>query len=154
MFLERIVNALNRAKIPYAIVGGVAVALHGAPRGTIDIDIVIRHEARFFKSIEACFKNLGFQSRLPVTADEIFQFKNEYINRRNLIAWSFYNTTNPIEVIDVILTHDLSGMGVVRKRLGLSRLNVISIEDLIEMKTKSARKQDLEDIKVLREILK
>jgi hypothetical protein len=112
------------------------------------------HEARFFKSIEACFKNLGFQSRLPVTADEIFQFKNEYINRRNLIAWSFYNTTNPIEVIDVILTHDLSGMGVVSKRLGLSRLNVISIEDLIEMKTKSARKQDLEDIKVLREILK
>ena len=154
MLLQRLVNALNREKIPYAIVGGVAVALHGAPRGTIDVDIVIKHEAKFFKSIEACLKKLKFQPRLPVTSEEVFQFKNEYITRRNLIAWSFYNTENPIEVIDIILTHDLKEMKVVTKKMGLSKLKVISIEDLIKMKMKSGRKQDLEDVKVLKEILK
>ena len=152
--LERLVKVLNQQKIPYAIVGGVAVALHGAPRGTIDIDIVIKHTARVFKSVETCLKGLGFLPRLPVTAHEVFSFKDEYISRRNLIAWSFYNPTNPLEVIDIILTHDLSDMKTVNKKMGLSTLKVLAVEDLINMKKKSGRPQDIEDIKVLKELLK
>jgi hypothetical protein len=38
--------------------------------------------------------------------------------------------------------------------MGLSTLKVLSVEDLINMKKKSGRPQDLEDIKVLKEILK
>jgi hypothetical protein len=152
--LERLVKALNQSKIPYAIVGGVAVALHGAPRGTIDIDIVIKHTAEFFKSVEICLKGLGFLPRLPVTAHEVFSFKYEYISRRKLIAWSFYNPTNPLEVIDIILTHDLSDMKTINKKMGLSTLKVLAVEDLINMKKKSGSPQDLEDIKVLKEILK
>jgi predicted nucleotidyltransferase len=71
-----------------------------------------------------------------------------------LIAWSFYNPTNPLEVIDIILTHDLSDMKAVNKKMGLSTLKVLSVEDLINMKKKSGRPQDIEDIKVLKEILK
>lgn len=152
--LERLVKVLNQQKIPYAIVGGVAVALHGAPRGTIDIDIVIKHTARVFKSVETCLKGLGFLPRLPVTANEVFSFKDEYISRRNLIAWSFYNPTNPLEVIDIILTHDLSDMKTVNKKMGPSTLKVLAVEDLINMKKKSGRPQDIEDIKVLKELLK
>jgi hypothetical protein len=152
--LERLVKALNQSKTPYAIVGGVAVALHGAPRGTIDIDIVIKHKAEFFKSVETCLKGLGFLPRLPVTAHEVFSFKDEYISRRNLIAWSFYNPINPLEVIDIILTHDLSDMKTINKKMGLATLKVLSVEDLIKMKKKSGRPQDIEDIKVLKEILK
>jgi hypothetical protein len=152
--LERVVKALNQHKIPYAIVGGVAVALHGAPRGTIDIDIVIKHKAEFFTSVETCLKGIGFLPRLPVTAHEVFNFKDEYISRRNLIAWSFYNPTNPLEVVDIILTHDLSDMKVVNKKMGLSTLKVLSVKDLIRMKEKSGRRQDLEDITILKELLK
>ncbi len=152
--LERLVKGLNQQKIPYAIVGGVAVALHGAPRGTINIDIVIKHTVGFFKSVETCLKGLGFLPRLPVTANEVFAFKNEYISRRNLIAWSFYNPTNPLEVIDIILTHDLSDMKTVNKKMGPSTLKVLAVEDLINMKKKSGRPQDIEDIKVLKELLK
>ncbi len=97
---------------------------------------------------------MGFLPRLPVTANEVFSFKDEYISRRNLIAWSFYNPTNPLEVIDIILTHDLSDMKAVNKKMGLSTLKVLSVEDLINMKRKSGRPQDIEDIKVLKELLK
>lgn len=152
--IERISKALRHNKIPYAIVGGVAVALHGAPRGTVDLDIVIKHSSDLFKAVELCLKNLGFEPRLPVTAEEIFNFKEEYIARRNLVAWSFYNPTNPLEVVDIILTHDLGQMRSVDKKMGLMTLKVLSIEDLIRMKKKSGRPQDLEDIKVLKELLK
>ena len=37
--LERVCTALNRASVRYAVVGGHAVALHGAVRGTVDIII-------------------------------------------------------------------------------------------------------------------
>jgi hypothetical protein len=97
---------------------------------------------------------MGFLPRLPVTAREVFNFRNEYITRRNMIAWSFYNPTNPLEVIDIILTHDLSNMKSVNMKMGLSTLRVLSVQDLIRMKSKSGRPQDLEDIKVLKELTK
>ncbi len=42
MFLLRISQAFQQANIPYALVGGYAVALHGAVRGTIDVDIITK----------------------------------------------------------------------------------------------------------------
>lgn len=152
--LERVVQAFQKNKIHYAIVGGVAVSLHGAPRGTVDIDIVVKHSANLFRTVEKCLKGLGFLPRLPVTADEIFNFREEYISRRNLIAWSFYNPSNPVEVIDIILTHDLADMKSVDKKMGLTTVKILAIDDLIKMKKKSGRPQDLEDIKVLKEILR
>jgi len=44
-FSEELLNLFNRfssEKIPFLIVGGIALALHGIPRSTLDIDIFIR----------------------------------------------------------------------------------------------------------------
>ena len=45
-FLSRVSKALDAAGVRYALVGGYAVALHGAVRGTVDIDIVLRWTLR------------------------------------------------------------------------------------------------------------
>ena len=42
MFIHEVCAVLAKAKVPYAIVGGYAVALHGVMRGTVDVDVVIR----------------------------------------------------------------------------------------------------------------
>jgi hypothetical protein len=39
--LGRIVDALNGAAIGYALWGGIAMAVHGSPRATIDIDLLV-----------------------------------------------------------------------------------------------------------------
>ena len=39
--LERLAVALDRAKIPYMIIGGQAVLLYGEPRLTRDIDVTL-----------------------------------------------------------------------------------------------------------------
>ena len=41
MLLLRVTRAFAKARVRYALVGGYAVALHGAIRGTMDIDLVI-----------------------------------------------------------------------------------------------------------------
>ena len=42
--LLRIAGCLERSKIDYALCGGLAVVVHGYPRMTKDIDILIRPE--------------------------------------------------------------------------------------------------------------
>jgi hypothetical protein len=154
MFIYRLVGALEKRKVDYAIAGGYAVALHGAVRGTVDIDIVLRFTKKNLLAAEAALRDVGLQSRLPVKGDEVFDFREEYIKNRNLLAWNFINISNPTESVDIILTDDLRNLKTKRIRSGEKTLRVISINDLIKMKEKSNRGQDLEDIKALRSLKK
>ena len=118
MFFFRVFEALLKAKVDFAVVGGYAVALHGAVRGTVDLDIIVKITEKSFLKTEKVLISLGLQPRLPVSAAEVFRFREEYIRNRNLVAWSFVNPSRPSEIIDVILTHDLSDLSVVKKNLG------------------------------------
>ncbi len=152
MFLLKVVNSLERQGVPYALVGGHAVALHGAVRGTIDLDFVIQLNEKAFQSVEQALFDIGLKSRLPVNAEDIFRFREEYIKNRNLIAWSFYNPNNPIEIVDIIITEDLQKMKTITKKIVGKNIRLLSIPDLIAMKLKSNRPQDIEDIKALEKL--
>jgi len=49
---------LRNAGLPHAIVGGVAVCLHGYRRNTIDVDVLIRREDS--PEVRAALENAGF----------------------------------------------------------------------------------------------
>lgn len=152
MLIIRLIKVLDDHKIPYALVGGHAVALHGAYRATFDIDLVIKWNLRNLKELEKALKEIGLISRLPLTCEEVFNFKDEYIKNRNLIAWNFINPNDPTEQVDIILTTDLTGKSVVSKKLENFNAKVLAIKDLIDMKKQSGRKQDLADIEALEKL--
>lgn len=147
-----IIEALDKSGLEYALVGGYAVALHGASRGTVDIDFVIRQTEEAFVTLERTLKDLGLESRLPVSAGEVFKFRKEWIQNRNLIAWSFYNPKNPIDLIDIIITEDLSVMKTKTIHIGKQKIKIIAIDDLIAMKRKAGRPQDLADVAALEKL--
>jgi predicted nucleotidyltransferase len=153
MFIQNVINALQKHKVNYALVGGYAVALHGAVRGTVDIDIVITLSKKSYEAAETGFKKLGLESQLPVTATEVYKFREEYIKNRNLTAWSFVNPDNPLEIVDIIITEDLGNISTVNKRAYGMNIKVAAIHDLIAIKKKAGRPQDLEDIKALKKLL-
>jgi len=152
MFIQRVIKSLDRHSVRYALVGGYAVALHGVIRGTVDINFVISLEKKSFAAAEKAMGEIGLKSRLPVSAEEVFSFREEYIRNRNLIAWSFYNPTNPLEVVDILITEDARKLHTVEKKVDRLRIVVASIPDLIRLKKQSARPQDIEDIKALEKI--
>ncbi len=152
MLILRVTQALDQAHVPYALVGGYAVALHGALRGTVDVDLVIRLREEDFRRTEKALGTLGLRSRLPVTAAEVFQFREEYVRNRNLTAWTFVNPSLPSEVVDVVLTEDLARMKTKRMKVHGQVLRVASIADLIRMKQGTGRPQDQEDIKALKRL--
>ncbi|MHC4427429.1 MAG: nucleotidyltransferase domain-containing protein [Planctomycetota bacterium] len=149
MFLLRVDEALKAARVPYALVGGYAVALHGAVRGTIDVDLVLRFREADFVRAEKALNGIGLRSRLPVSAVEVFRFRDEYIRNRNLHAWTLVNPDKPSEIVDVVLTRDLTKMNTRRVRVGGRGISLASLEDLIEMKSGTGRAQDTEDVKAL-----
>lgn len=149
MFLLRVTGALGRARVPYGLVGGYAVALHGAVRGTMDIDLVIRLEETHFVRAERALRSIGLEPRLPVTAQEVFRFREEYIRNRNLIAWSFVNPSLPSELVDIVLTHDLADLRTETIRVQGRRIRVVALDDLIAIKRRSERPQDKEDARAL-----
>jgi hypothetical protein len=152
IFIEKVCQSLSAHRVRYAVVGGYAVALHGAVRGTMDVDIAVNWTLRSLRNTEKALNAIGLVSRIPITATEVFQFRDEYINNRNLVAWNFYNPNDLSELVDIIINFDLSGKP--RKRLAttLGPIQVLELNSLIEMKRQSGRAQDLEDAKALEKL--
>lgn len=153
MLLVRVADALESQKLKYALVGGHAVALHGAVRGTIDLDIVIQLSKTAFMKAEKALDEIGLKSRLPVTAEDVFNFREEYIKNKNLIAWSFVNPNKPTEMVDIIITEDANQIKTVNKEVMGKKIKVANLLSLISMKKKSGRPQDIEDVKALEKLL-
>src|SRR5262249_19854553 len=87
--MRRIVKRLEKAKIPYAIVGGMAVNAHGHERTTKDVDILLTVE--------------GF--------DEFCRrFVPRYYNRIPKRACRFLDRSNEVN-IDILVTGKFPGSG-------------------------------------------
>jgi hypothetical protein len=152
MFLFDVVKKLDEYEVPYAIVGGHAVALHGAIRGTVDIDFITEWQLENLQKIEKVMTELGLTPRLPISSMDLFKNKESYITEKNLIAWNFVNLKNPIEQIDIIITSDLTGLSIKLFEIQNQKICVLSKEELIKMKNNSAREQDLIDVKALEKL--
>ena len=132
--------------------GGHAVALHGAVRGTLDVDIALTWSRKSLRDAERALQGLGLVSRLPINADEVYAFRDDFIEKRNLVAWNFYNPGDLSEQVDIVLTYDLKGKRIQKIALGETSLNILSLKDLVAMKLESGRPQDVSDAEALKKL--
>jgi hypothetical protein len=153
MLLYDVIDAFDKAKLKYVIVGGYALALHGIVRATMDIDIVLSLNLKDFEMAESTLEKIGLQSRLPVRAKDVISMRKEYIENRNLIAWSFVDYKNPSRQLDILITNDLKDFSVEKISLAGRKINVVSLNDLLKMKQKAGRPQDLVDVQSIKDKL-
>lgn len=146
MLLYQLVDEFNAAKLKYALVGGYALALHGLVRATMDVDFVLNLTQSDFELAEKILGKIGLQSRLPLRAQDIIKMRKEYIEERNLIAWSFVDYKNPSRQVDILITRDIKNMDIEKISVAGRKIPVASLKELLEMKTESGRPQDLLDI--------
>lgn len=148
-FVGIVCQALAAQGVRYALVGGYAVALHGAVRGTVDVDIVVEWTLKALQHTEIALNSLGLVSRLPLHANDVFSFRDEYVKNRNLVAWNFHNPDDISQQVDVVITFDLKGKRRHRLPTASGPLFLMTVEDLLEMKKASGRPQDLADVEAL-----
>jgi len=145
MFVDDVAQALKEAHVRFAVAGGYAVALHGAVRGTLELDLVVRHSREDFVEAAAALRRLRLEPRLPATAEEVFDYREEYLRNRGLTQWDFVDAEDASRRVDIVLTRDLRD--VATEQIG--GLPVVARADLIAMKRESSRPQDLEDARAL-----
>jgi hypothetical protein len=141
--LRSVLEALDQAGVDYALVGGLAVAVWGAPRATKDIDLLVRGEK--IQDALAAVRTRGFTlEALP------FEFKDgTTLHRVSKVAENGDLLTVDFMVVD----RNLEAAWASRTGLPLAdrQVVVISREALIAMKSLAARPQDIADIQSLKE---
>jgi hypothetical protein len=153
MFIHDVCTALDEADVMYAIVGGYAVSLHGAIRGTVDVDVAIQWSLKNLLQAEKALKQMGLVSRIPINAESLFGCRDKYIQERNLIAWNFYDPCNPTKQVDLIVNYDIENIQNTKLvQTALGQVRILSIDSLIKMKEASGRPQDLADVEALKSL--
>ncbi len=156
MKIEDVLQSLERYKVKYAIVGGVAVVLYGYVRFTKDIDLIIDFSRKNVKRFIQAMKLLKFKPGPPIDPMELADARkrNKWIREKNARVITFYNPDQQLLQIDILLTVDFSEIKAVRKKIDDFETSVIAYKDLIKMKKQSGRTLDLSDIEKLQELRK
>lgn len=159
MFIQTFFNELNKNNIRYVLVGGLAVNLHGIPRSTFDIDIIIALDNNNIEQFWNVIKYFNMSPRQPITLNQLKypQVRQSWIKDKNLIALTFHQNDPPQMEVDLLLqTFDMSfddiyNNAVTFKEKGIS-LKAASVDSLIKLKKQSKREQDIQDIKFLEQL--
>lgn len=159
MFYEQVFKKLNKKKVRYLIVGGIAVNLHGFPRVTGDLDIMLDlNDGKSINGFVEVVKVLGFKPKIPVKIENfaILSKRKSWIEEKNMKVFSVYNPSQEIEHIDVLVKNLIDFDKAYKSReiidVGNLKVSVISIDDLIKLKKVAGRKRDEIDIAALKEI--
>ncbi len=156
---KSIFQELNKQKIDYFVVGGLAVNFHGVPRMTYDIDIMILLEAENVSKLVAKLTKWGYRPKVPINPKELTDEakRKSWIQGKGMKAINFYSDVLPIGEIDIVFDspipyNELKGRAVIIEIEG-EKIPTVSIHDLIKLKQKSGRKQDIADVEYLKIIL-
>jgi hypothetical protein len=154
-FFEDFFRSLNEDGVRYIVVGGVAVVLHGHPRLTADIDLVIDLEPAAARQAMRTLTAMGLRPRVPVEP-EAFADPDErrrWIEERGMMVFNLYDPANPLRSVDLFVESPIpfDELWSRSKQISLSsgEVRVASIEDLITMKGNTGRSQDSADIEAL-----
>ena len=140
--LIELLAAFEKCGVRYLVIGGYAVGIHAEPRATKDIDLWVGTDR---KNAEAVFRALASFGAPHLSGPAMFQEDD-----------SFYSFGVPPNRVDLLMGPpgkvDFDDAWKRRKiaKVGKVMLNVVSREDLIELKTAAGRPVDKRDIKALR----
>lgn len=155
MFIREVLDALARSGVEACLVGGVAVNLHGVPRMTYDVDLVVSLERGQLVKTQLCLNSLGLRCRQPLQLESLAdqETRETLLRERNLMALTYSDPSNPLREVDVLVSPPIDPSSILRNAVvfeveGLS-VRVASLDDMIQMKRAAARPQDAADLEHL-----
>lgn len=138
---KEFIGFLNKHKVEYLLIGGYAVAFHGHPRYTKDIDFLIHNTQANALKVLAVLNDFGFSS---LKLDE-----QDFTEENNIIQLGY-----PPRRIDILTT--IRGCAFAplcdnMQKIIIDKIeiNVISKKNLVKIKKIAGRHQDLADIETL-----
>jgi hypothetical protein len=138
--LQDVFKSFQQHEVRYLVIGGVASVLHGVPRATFDLDILIDPTDDNALRLLSALADAGFGTATMTNAHEILAHEITVFNDRVRIDVQTH-------------TPGLSFQDAWRRRKTITYHGqdffILSKEDLIASKQASGREVDLEDVHML-----
>jgi hypothetical protein len=141
--LRNVIAHIDDAGVPYALCGGLAMAVHGYPRATVDIDLLVMVDD--VARVDAAVRPLGF-----VVPAEPMTFQGGVVEIRRV---SKIHASGQVLSLDLLLvTTPLQSVWEGRETMewDFGKISVVSRDGLISLKSLRGSGLDQDDIKRLR----
>jgi len=155
---ELVLGALNRDGVRYVVVGGVAVVLHGHPRLTADLDLIVDLVPDQSRRAIESLTSLGLRPVVPVdpAAFSDPETRRAWRSEKHMEVFSLWDPHDPLHQVDLFIESPIEFEALWARSeivsVGSTEARIASIGDLIHLKRLSGRPQDVADIEALREI--
>lgn len=153
---EKVFRELNKAKVEYLVIGGVAVNLYGFIRTTGDLDLLLLLNKKNLSKMDRVMKKLKYSERLPVSIFDLSNTKKvkQWLKEKNMKAYTFNPPPGNLLQIDIVMEDSLKFASYARKKeireMEELRIPVVALHDLIKMKKRAKRDKDMLDLKLLK----
>lgn len=158
MFYLDLFATLHRHQVEYVLIGGLAVALHGIERNTMDIDLCIVISPDNLRRMIEAAKELNLSPVLPVPLETLSQIDTlrQWHQQRNLQAFALRTPDLAGVTLDLLLFPPVAPADMCQRavRLDVSGIPIqlASVDDLIALKQSVGRPIDLADIEHLKRL--
>ena len=158
MFYLDLFRALEQHKVRYLLVGGLAMNLHGVPRTTMDVDLVVALDPANLKAFLVAVEALRLSPVAPVSLNDMLDpaRRQQWLKEKNMLVFALRPPEIQGPTVDVLIDPPVDVEAALTRTIWREvegvRIPLISVEDLIHLKEKSGRAQDRSDIEHLRRI--
>ena len=154
-----LIRLLAEKEIDFVLVGGLAVALQGYQRVTMDVDVVLAMDAGNLERFIAAAREAGLRPTIPVPLQSLArpELIEQWHRETGMLAFSLRGPGAQATVLDVLVKPAVPYADLRRDALmveiGTARVPVASIPHLIAMKTGTGRGKDQIDIDELKKLM-
>jgi predicted nucleotidyltransferase len=150
--IKAIARELHEAGVRFLVVGGLAVVAHGYVRGTKDMDLVFDLAPENLERAIAALSRLGYQPLVPVPFADYAKAeeRRRWVEEKDAVVFQIFSDRHPSVRIDLFLSEPFSFAEVYGRAAWqvIAEIPVpfVPLDELLTMKEKAARPQDLADI--------
>ena len=151
MFYVDLFRCVHAHGVQYLVAGGLAMNLHGVPRMTMDVDLVLALDDENLDAFLRCARELGLQPQAPVPLESLRdpEQRRSCIEDKHLIGFALAGAPGT-PTVDILLRHALDLPAALRRAIIQTvddvPIRIASVEDLIISKHNTGRRQDEDDV--------
>lgn len=139
--LQKITRLLDNINIPYMLIGGYAMTVHGIPRLTQDLDISLGVDIKCLQKILNTTRPL-FK---PISKEPA-----NFAKETNVLLLQDIETGIRVDLIFTFIDFERQAISeAVKIKIEDSEINCVSLENLIVYKMLAGRERDKEDVELI-----
>jgi len=138
--LQVVFESLEKKEVKYLVIGGIAAVLHGVPRATFDLDILIEASSENAARLLEALENAGLGTASLITPESLLM--NEITVFEDRVRIDAQTRTPGISFEQAWQRRE-------EMQYNNQRFYVVSRQDLIDSKRAAGRSVDLDDVRLL-----